>query len=448
MLTSVGHIKETWRLSLPVILTNLSYMSVGLADTFMIGRYDAIQMAAASFVTNVFAIFLVIAMGLAFGLTPLVAPAHAQQNRGQVRRYFSNALGFALMVGTLVSLGLYVATPLLGFMGQEQQVAQLSYPFFRLLAISFFPLILYFFAKQFAEGLSDTRHAMVISLAGNGLNILLNYLWIYGKGGFPEWGYMGAAYATLTARIFMAGGMVAVLVSRNKFRRYLSFQWGSITLNRQRALVALGLPIAGQFVLEAGSFSVAAVMAGWLGAEELAAFQITLVIAGTFYMIPSGMGNATTIRIGHFMGLKDASNIRQAGYTGYFLTIALALAAALLILFVHRELPALFVENPTVQALTVKLFLIVAGFQFSDGLNAVGLGNLRGLQDVKIPMLVVSLAFWLVGLPLGYYFSFWQNWGLYGLWAGLALALSIGALVLWLRFDKLSQEAPADPSSA
>jgi len=297
---------------------------------------------------------------------------------------------------------------------------------------SLVPLMIFQTFRQYAEGLSDTFSPMIVSVFANLLNVLFNYMLIYGKLGAPALGLNGAGIATLMARVLMF--LIMIWWIKRKLDGFQwKYQWSGI-----KELLRIGLPSGLQYVFEVGAFATAAIMVGWISAEALAAHNIALNLAAISYMAATGLAAASTIRIGNQMGLKDKQNLRIAGFTSFALVAVFMAICGLLFISLRKVLPALYIEDQVVQMTAASLLIIAAAFQISDGLQAVGLGVLRGLTDVRVPTIVTFIAYWIIAIPVGYWFAFNEGHGVQGVWYGLSIGLTIsGVLHIW-RFNRLS----------
>jgi MATE family multidrug resistance protein len=295
--------------------------------------------------------------------------------------------------------------------------------------------------RQFGEGLHSTRMAMVIVVGSNLLNIVLNYLLIFGKYGFPAMGLNGAGWATLISRIVMGAGMMAYIYYGEKFSQYREgFTIGSYSKKLINRMLHIGIPAGTQFIFEAGAFGFSALMMGWFGTNALAAHQIAINLATISYMTTSGLGAAATIRVGNFLGKKDILQLRRAGFTLIAMGLMLMTAWAILFIAGKEFLPSLYIDNPEVISLTASLLIIAGFFQLSDGLQVVCAGALRGLQDVKVPTVLIFAAYWVIALPLGYWLAFPLKLGPSGIWYGLLIGLTLTAIAMILRFQHLSKK--------
>ena len=432
------HFKKNFTLAYPVVLSQLGHIMVSVADSVMAGRLGTLPLAAASLGNSLFTIVLVFGLGISYSITPLIAAADGKQNHVRIGLLLLNGLVLNVITGVLLIGLFYVAAPLIPLLDQPEEVEMLALPYVRILFFSMLPLLVFQAFKQFAEGLSLTRQAMYLSIFANLLNILLNYLLIFGKLGFPALGLNGAAWATLIARVVMGGLMAAYVLSAKRFDFYRALlRLRNVSLTHIRRIFLFGLPISLQMIFEMGAFSFSAIMIGWLGAKELAAHQIAINIAAVTYMMASGIAAAATIRVGNNKGRNDSRGIRLAGYSSFLMVMAFMASTGLLMVFARFYIPQFYVNDPEVIQMAAGLIIIAALFQLSDGIQVVGLGALRGLEDVKVPSLISLLAYWLLALPIGYLLGFVAGMGTTGIWTGLLIGLSIAAVLLFLRFRKI-----------
>jgi MATE family multidrug resistance protein len=436
------HYRENLKLAYPVILSQLGHILVNLCDSVMVGQLGTVQLAAASLANSIFVVILVFGLGLSYSITPLVAAAAGNRNSSRLSLLLVNGTVLCGIFGLVLAALGYFGSPLLRYLNQPENVVELAIPFISILFLSMFPLMIFQGFKQFAEGLALTKQAMLISVFANVLNFALNYGLIFGKLGLPEIGMNGAAIATLISRTLMAiiiGFYVLKAPVYKKYSRH--FRLDYLSFGHMQRLVKIGFPISLQMLFEVGAFSFSAVMIGWLGAKQLAAHQIAISIASVTYMMASGIGAAGTIRVGTEAGKRNYHLVQRAGYSNFVLAIIFMSVSALLLILFHNQIPVWYTTtnpDPDVIKLAAGLLVIAAIFQLSDGVQVVGLGILRGLEDVKIPGLISLLAYWLVALPIGYVLGFVFGMGAYGVWSGLLIGLTIAAGLLFWRFRKLS----------
>ncbi|WP_421873198.1 MATE family efflux transporter [Marinoscillum sp.] len=426
-MTLKEHFRKNIVLAYPVVIGQLGHIMVSVADTVMVGRVGVIPLAAATFAGTIYHVLMMFGIGVSYAVTPLVAATNPNE-QSRLMRLLQNGLGLNLVLSLILMLIALASSQFLMYFGQEVPVALAAKPYLIIVSSSLIPLMVFQTYRQFAEGKSDTFNPMIVSVVSNLLNVALNYVLIYGAFGFPELGLNGAAWATLISRVAMALLMIWMI------RKHLSgFRW-QFDWHQTKRMIKIGIPSGLQYVFEVGAFATAAIMVGWISAEALAAHQIAINLAAITYMCATGIASASTIRVGNQMGLKDIRNLRIAGYTS-FATVAIFMTMAALMFIIFREsLTALYVKDVQVQVVASGLLIIAAAFQISDGLQAVGLGVLRGLTDVKVPTLVTFVAYWLLAIPGGYVLGFVFDLGVNGVWYGLSGGLTIAAILNIYRF--------------
>lgn len=429
-MTLKEHLRKNVSLAYPVVIGQLGHIMVSVADTVMVGRVGVIPLAAATFAGTFYHLMMVFGIGVSYAITPLVAATDSRDQSGLMRYLQNGWLLNVLLSVVLVSICLVISN-FLDFFGQEPEVASEARNYLIIVSISLIPLMLFQTYRQFAEGVSDTFNPMWVSIVANLLNVALNYLLIFGSFGFPRLELDGAGYATLMSRIAMAFIMWWIL--RRRFRGFsFHFDWKII-----KRMLTIGIPSGMQYIFEIGAFATAAIMAGWIGAEALAAHQIAINLAAITYMSATGIGAAATIRIGNQMGLKNLGDLKMAGYTSLAMAAAFMLCAAMAFIIFRQGLTSLYIKEVYVQELAASLLVIAAAFQVSDGLQAVGLGILRGLTDVKVPTFITFVAYWLIAIPGGYVLGFVFDLGVYGIWYALSGGLTIAAIFHFYRFNRL-----------
>ncbi|MGV3539856.1 MAG: MATE family efflux transporter [Rufibacter sp.] len=431
--------KSIFWLAYPVVLSQLGHILVSVADSVMAGWIGTVQLAAASLGNSIFTIVLVFGLGISFSITPLVARADGRKNHTRIALALLNGLVLNTLMGIFLFLAFWGLSPLIRHLNQPLEVVKLAIPYVNILFLSMVPLMVFQGFKQFAEGLSLTKQSMYISIFANVVNVGLNYVLIYGKLGFPALGLNGAAWATLFSRVLMAIMMGGYVLLFPRFERYRHFlRWRHLSWTYMTRMFKIGLPISLQMIFEMGAFSFSAVMIGWMGARDLAAHQIALNVASVTYMMASGISAAATIKVGKLRGAGDLHGVHVAGYSSLVMGALFMAASATLIILCKDLIPTFYVTDMAVQALAAKLLVIAAIFQLSDGIQVVGLGALRGLEDVRVPSMISLFSYWLIALPVGYSLGFWGNLGATGVWLGLFTGLTIAAVLLFFRFRKFS----------
>jgi MATE family multidrug resistance protein len=440
MLTIKDHIKTNFLLAYPVMISMLGQVMTGVADSVMIGRTGATPLAASSLANVVFMLLLTFGIGVSYAITPLVAEAEGRKDKGLIIDILRHGFIINSITGIILVIIILITEPLFYFINQPTEVVDLTIPYLRIISFSILPFMIFQTYRQFGEGLHSTRMAMIIVIVCNLINILLNYLLIYGKFGFPELGLNGAGWATLIARILMGILMAVYIYYGKKFEEYRpGFSLGSYSQKLINRMLNIGIPAGIQFIFEVSAFGFSAIMMGWLGTTALAAHQIAINLATISYMTTSGLGAAATIRIGSYLGQQDFPSLRRAGLT--LISMALVIMTVWGIAFIvwRYELPTFYISDQEVIALAAPLLIIAGLFQLSDGMQVVCAGALRGLQDVKIPSLMIFIAYWVIALPLGYWLAFPMQLGAYGIWFGLLIGLTLTALAMYIRFRLLTR---------
>ena len=421
---------KTFTLAYPVMLSQLGQVMVGVADNIMVGRLGAVPLAAASLANSIFFVVLMFGIGISMAVTPMVAAADGEGKTGKIGRLLNHGFVINTVSSFLLFLFILAVSPVLKLINQPQEVVVLAIPYLLIITFSLLPFMFFQTYKQFIEGLSQTKQAMFITVIFNLLNIGLNWLLIYGNWGFPELGLNGAGWATLISRVFMAWALYIYVTKRLK----------QIRLTIIKKMLGIGIPTGLQFIFEVGAFSTAAIMMGWIGVNALAAHQIAINLASISYMMASGLSAAAMVRVGNQLGKRDISKLREVGFSIFGMVTVFMSVFAILFLLLKNYMPLLYIDDPQVIKMAASLLIIAGIFQISDGLQVVALGALRGLSDVKIPTLVTLLAYWVVGLPLGYFLAFKLHWNELGIWIGLLIGLTLTAIMLLYRFNSLSSK--------
>jgi len=425
------------KLAYPVMVGQLGQILVSVADSIMVGKFlGTIPLAAISLAVSILIIPMVFAIGVAFGLTPLIAGADGKDDPAEAVKYFKNGLVLNSVLGLLVYGVLAIFAQFAHLLGQDERVVTEAMPYLHIVGFSIVPMMAFFAFKQFAEGLSDTKAGMRVSLVANLLNILLNYPLITGWGPFPELGLAGAAVSTLGTRFLMVAGMAIYIRKHKKFAAYWS-HWRSteITWRSIRDILAIGVPSGLQLVFEAGAFAMSGVIVGMIGPVQQAAHQIALNIASVSYMMVSGLGAAATIRVGNQLGKRDIPMLRLAGQSLFHLTLAMMVLTMILLIGLRNFLPEFYSSDPEVLQYTAVLMIAAGIFQLPDGLQATTLGALRGVQDVNIPTIIAFVAYWVIAVPMCYYLGITEKMGPLGVWIGLTIGLLLASIALYWRFQ-------------
>lgn len=439
--------KRNLKVALPVMLTQLGASLVGLFDSMMVGHYATVDLAAVSFANALFFMAMVFAMGALMAITPLVGIQMGEMNimpekkadiRQKIAVLFQNGMLFTMLQSALMLILLGGCIPFLSYFGQEPEVIEVARPYYILIVVSLVPFLVFTFFKQFLEGLGNTLVAMIITLAMNGLNILLNWIFIYGHWGAEAMGATGAGIGSLISRVGMALCFGLAMWFHKDWKYYIqTFSWRNFSWSEIKQQVKLGFPIGAQTFLETFTFAASFVIIGWISKEALAAHQVANQIADMTFMIALGVGAATTIRVSHQLGEKNIVGVRMASNASIHLVLLMNSIGAALMIGLRNYIPMLFTEDQEVIAIASKLIVIAGLFQYADGLQAVGAAMLRGITDVKVPMLIAFVAYILVGLSVGLVCAFPMGMGASGIWIGFIFGLSLAAICFHIRFRRL-----------
>ncbi|MGA0987545.1 MAG: MATE family efflux transporter [Flavobacteriaceae bacterium] len=453
MITSIKkHLAEVpynINLAAPVILGMLGHTLVAFADNIMVGRLGPAQLAAVSLGNSFLFIAMSVGLGLSTAITPLIAEADGFKKQFEIKKVFKHGVLICAVVGLVLTGVVFLSVPLLYQMQQPEEVLVFAVPFLTIVGVSLIPLMLFQAIKQLCDGLSRTRLPMYASIIGNLLNVLLNYVLIFGNFGFPEMGVAGAALGTLISRIVMLLLLIVFLKGSTFFAPLLSeLRWSVVSWRFSRRILALGLPSSFQVFFEVTLFTSAIWLSGILGTLHQAANQIALNLASMTYMVGIGLNVAAMIRVGNQRGKRDYKRLNEVAQSIFFLTLVIELVFALGFLAAREVLPALYLDandplnrtdNLFVMGLASDLLLWAAIFQVFDGLQVVIIGALRGMQDVNFTAYITFVAYWIIGFPVSYYLGLHTSLATQGIWIGLTLGLTVSALLLYLRFQYLSK---------
>lgn len=439
-LTPAEHTKQIILLAWPIVLGQLGHMIASVADNVMVGQLGSEKLAAAAFANTVYALFILFGIGVAIGITPLVGKAHGENNEKQKASLFKHGFYSNLLVGFGIVLLMLALIPLMPYMGQPEVVITNAIPYYITLIATIPFTMVFFHLKQSGEGVYITKPTMYITIIGNLFNIFLNFIFIYGMWGVPAYGVLGAGIATLISRITMTFTLY-LYFKRTHFKVYFSafgdhiFSWGKIGY-----ILKNSLPIGFQYIIEISAFVIGTIMIGWLGTVPLAAHQIAINLVSITYLIASGIASATTIRVSNLRGLKNYGDLFLAARSGTKIVIGFMIFASVVFLLGNRFFPSLYISEIPVIDLASKLLIIGVLFQLFDGLQVIGLGILRGLNDLNKPTYIAAISYWIIGLPLSYLLGIYFKLGAEGVWYGYLAGLSTAAILLFYRFNQVKKE--------
>lgn len=440
--TYKDHYKALFTLGLPIVIGQIGVIVLGFADTLMIGHHSTIELGAASFVNNVFNLVIIFSTGFSYGLTPIVGGLFGTHQFAPAGQALRCSLLANLLVALLLTIGMSILYFNIENLGQPEELIPLIKPYYLVLLGSLIFVMLFNGFKQFTDGITDTKTAMWILLGGNVLNIVGNYILIYGKLGLPELGLLGAGVSTLFSRIMMVVVFALIFFRSPRFQHYkegfFALKWSRPVFNR---LNSLGWPIAFQMGMETASFSLSAIMIGWLGTIALASHQVMLAISQFTFMMYYGMGAAVAVRVSNFQGQHDEVNVRRSAYAGFHVMMAMGVVLSLIVFLCRNHLGSWFTDSPEVAAMVTSLIFPFLVYQFGDGLQITFANALRGISDVKLMMVIAFIAYFMISLPVGYFCGFVLGWGIVGVWMAFPFGLTSAGLMLWWRFHYMTKSA-------
>lgn len=429
-------IKKTFLLALPIVIAQLGVVLMGVTDNIMVGRYiGKIGLGSAGIANSMSFLIASIGMGGLSVVAPLISKAKAERNVPEINRLFRAGIKVSLWFSVILGIVGFVCIYYFKIFQQSPEINEQAPAFMAIIIVSNAFMFVFAAAKQLSDGLSRTYVAMMITVFGLILNLIFNIVLINGYFGFPKMGLLGSAASTLITRILMMLALLAYLFNTKTFKKYLHTKYKSLKTNDLVIMIfKIGVPSGLQFFFEIAAFSLAVIMMGWLGENQLAAHQIAINVASTTYMMASGLGIAGGIRVGEGRGLKDIRKIRFSGNVALLLVVIFMMAMMLIILGFNRFLVELYISDNEVIKIAIRLMLVAAVFQLSDGVQVVSLGVLRGISDVNIPTWITMFAYWGLSLPLGYLLAFNFKMDAIGIWFGLLAGLTASAVLLTIRF--------------
>ena len=440
--------KYNWKLAAPVILGMLGHTFVGFIDNIMVGQLGTAELAAVSLGNSFMFIAMSIGIGFSTAITPLIAEADSSDNLNQARSTYKSGLFLCSTLGIILFLGIYFSKPLIYLLKQPKEVVELAIPYLNLVAFSLVPLVIFQAIKQFSDGMSMTKYPMYATLLANIVNIILNYILIFGKFGFPEMGIVGAAYGTLSSRLIMVVYLWFLLRYKKRSAQIVkNIKFFILDILMIKRIINLGSLSAMQMFFEVAIFTAAIWLSGLLGKNPQAANQIALNLSSMTFMVAMGLSVASMIRVGNQKGLQNYKELRRIAFSIFLLGTLLATFFAVLFFIFHENLPNIYLDiedavnySDTREVLSIASNLLLAAgfFQISDSIQVVVLGALRGLQDVKIPTILTFISYWVVGFPISYFLGKEEMYGSFGIWLGLLAGLTTASISLFIRFNSLT----------
>lgn len=434
------HIKKTLGLAIPIMCSQLGNAMVMLSDTIMVGRIGKDELAAVAFGNAIYIVGFVLLQGITFGSTPLIGKSYAAGKHKHATEQFANSLVVDSIACFIIGSLMWCVSFAMPYMGQDTAVWTYAIPYYKCLVASLIPYIVFLAFKQYMEGLGNTIYAMSITIACCTINVILNYIFIFGKFGLPEMGVFGAGLATFVSRMLMPIAYIVLFRSKSSlWRHFYFFKKKAIRWKDMRAISAIGIPIGSQMFIECSAFSLSAIMAGWFGSTALASHEIAMNISSLTFMVVTGIASAATISVSHQKGINNQLGVKKAGNAALLMAITYSSTCALTILAIRNFVPHMFTNDEEVIAMSAMLLILAAIYQIPDGLQAVTMGVLRGIADVKVPMYTCSFCYILLNLPFSYIVAVKMGIGITGIWWGFILGLSTLSAIVVIRWRKRSK---------
>jgi MATE family multidrug resistance protein len=440
---------KTWKLSAPIILGELTQMALGMIDTAMVGAISYKQLAAAALVNSVMNIPFVLGLGITMSISQTVSMAHGRRDSQLASHYLFNGFVVCTLAAVLIAVDLNIGKGILFHLGQDAEVAVLAVPYLQMMAWSLIPMLMFVAIKQFTDGLELTRTAMVLSIVALPLNVFANWLLIYGNWGFPRLELVGAAYGTLIARLAIFLALAVIVFTHGHLCRYIAVRKKQWKLKGQtlREILDIGIPTSLQVGMESGAFAVSGIIIGRLGAVEQAAHQIALSCAAFTFMVPLGSSQGSSIRTSNAWGRRAWNTIEMIGKGSLYSGLIYGTACALFYICTKHLLPHAFTQDAPVIVIAASLVWYAALFQISDATQAIGVGLLRGVKDVRVPTMYVAIAYWVIGIPVGCLMAFYFKMGAAGMWVGFVSGLTFSSIFLNHRFFRIISRLKKDTSA-
>lgn len=432
--------KAIFRLGIPILIGQLGMIVVGFADNIMVGRYSTEALASASFVNNLFNVAIFTCIGFTYGLTPLVGALFAQGQERRIGALLRNGLLVNTLFATLITAIMTIIYLNIEKMGQPQELLPLIRPYYLIYLAGLIPVAIFNVFAQWAFAIKNPKLPMWIILISNVMNIIGNWLLIYGKCGCPELGLTGAGISTLVARVFCPVAIIAIFLIKKSYREYQQgFVGGEITRRHCGNINRTSWPVSLQMSLESGTFTIAAVMAGWLGAIELASFQVMVIISTLGFCVYYSIAAAVSVLVSNANGLGDRHQMRHTAFAGYHILLVLATMASLIFAFTGKHIIEAFTEDPLVISMSMTLLLPLILYQYCDATQINFANALRGTSNVMPMLWIAFVAYVMVGLPVTYLLGFTLGLGIFGIFLSFSVSLGTAATLFLYYFMRTTR---------
>lgn len=423
------------KFSAPLIFASLLQMAMGIIDNMVVGHYSTQALASMAVAHGIFIVFFLLGLGVLLALRSLIAQAYAAEQKEIIGQYVCQGILLCIPFTLITWLAFYAYEPILTWAKQDPSLFHYAGDYLKVLALSIPAVFAFITLRQLTEGLGDLKISMWIALGGALLNIPFDLLFVFGYGPIPTMGASGAALTTTVLNYLMLGALLRYILKGKKYQDLFLFRKDAwLCLSRCKDILNIGLPLAGVRLGEVGFFIYSMLLMGWLGVNTLASHQVAINAASVSFMIPMGISMAMTVWIGREEGKKNLEGVRYFGWLGFLTGLLVMLPGAFVFWFFPEPVAALFTSDVQVIKDAAILLHYAAIFQIFDGTQVMGVGILQGVNDTKIPFLVIMITFWLIGAPLSYYAAFTLGFGGQGVWGVLILALALTSLAHMLRF--------------
>ena len=428
-------------LAFPVMITQAGQMVVQFADNIMVGQLGTSQFAGVGFANALFAMGLVFCTCFTQGMIPYVGQNFGRGEHKKVSEYFTNGLVLDTIMCIAVMAIMFAVVPLMDHMGQDPKILVYAREYYPIMVWSLAPFVLFYVIRALTEGVGNTKYTMYITVICNILNIFLNWVLIFGHCGFDAMGVKGAAVATFISRAAMLAIGIVILLSGKLYKRYLGdIRLRALNMKQFKEVAKTSFPISFQGLIEVTTFSIAGIMAGWFGEIAMAAHQASQTIITFTFMVAQGVGVAATIRVSHQYGERRFADARKAGFAASHISIALMALSGIAFVVFNDTIPLIFTQDSEVLEIAANLLYVAAAFQLFDAVQLSALASLRALADVRWPLIMSLISYYVVGLPFAYIAGSHLGWGPVGVWLGLLAGLMLAAILYLYRFNKITKD--------
>jgi MATE family multidrug resistance protein len=433
-------LKKTIELSLPLIIGQLGQMMMGVVDSMMVGHFGAVELAASAIGNGLFMLVLIFGSGVTIAVSPIVAKENGAKNFEKVGRIFDQSILLTIFIGLILTPLAYFGTDAIKYLNQKPDVEILAISYGKILALSTMPFLLFSTLKSFIEGVSIVKPAMKMMLFANILNAFINWILVFGNFGFEPMGLDGAGYATLSTRTFLLLAIIFYIIFSKKLKKFeLKFHFKKLNSVLVKKILSIGVPSGTQYLFEGGAFILGSFLVGMIGKYELAAHQIAINLASITYMIYMGISMASAVQVAGELGKNNRKEAQRAGFAALIFSLGIMIISGLIFIVFNTTLPTFYNNETTVLSIASTLLIYGAAFQVSDGIQAVLLGILRGYSDMKLATKYTFFSYWIVLIPMSVWLGLYTEIGVEGVWISFLVGLTISALLLSLRFLKISR---------